>query len=121
MLNGHAADAALRLLPPTTQRQVKLLADLLNIPLRASTRRLVHAHKGDIDAYRAASIDGLVVAARTGQLHRGPGLRTWRDMVQGKDRQAAAETVVEGLLIAQDTPFNQYRDDVGLLLEGTRK
>lgn len=117
LLRGHAADAALRLLPSTTQRQVRLIARMLDIPLHRAVRLLVHVHHGDIDALRAASIDRLVAHARTGQLRRGPGLRTWQQMVDGKDDAAAAETVVEGLLIAHDTPFATYREDVGLMLD----
>jgi len=119
LLKGAAADAALRLLAPATQRQVRLIARVLDIPVRRAVRLLVHVHHGDIDAFRAASIDRLVTHARTGQLRRGPGLRTWQQMVDGKGDYEAAVTVVEGLLIAQDTPFTTYRDDVGLMLGRT--
>lgn len=116
LLKGRAADMALRLLPAEHQRQVRLLSTVLDIPLHRAVRLLVHVHKGDIDAFRAASIERVVSSARNGELHRGPGMRTWQDMVADKDDTAAAETVIEGLLIAQDTPFTTYRSDVQCLL-----
>lgn len=116
LLRGRAADAALRLLPDATQRHVQLVAKLLQCSVHTALRALVHRHHGDVDAHRTHVVERLVGDARAGTLHRGPGMRTWQDMVAGKDDAWAAETVVEGLLIVQDTPFATYRDDVRQLL-----
>lgn len=117
-LKGEAAQAALRLMPPSTRRQMHVIATMLDIPVDRAVRQLVHVHKGDIDAYRRDSLDRVVFDARTGKLSRGPGVRTWQQMVDGKDDTEAARVMVEGILISKDTPFLEYCEQVDLMLHG---
>lgn len=113
LLKGRAADAALALLPPESRRLVHVLGTLLDIDDRASLRRLVHVHHGNIEAYRAATIDRVVTDTKLGL--RGPKLL--RQQVQGLDNEHAAETVVSGLLLTGGN-FTEYVDDVQLALLG---
>lgn len=111
-LTGQAADAALQLLEPGTRRMVHVLGKLQDIDDRASLRRLVHVHKGDVEAYRAATVERVTSETREGRR----GLKLLQQQVQRCHPRDAAETAVTGLLIDADTGFSDYVESIDAVL-----
>ena len=115
-LRGAAADAAFRLLPPKTQRTVRMAAELLKVPLRQCVRALVHDYKGDVAAFRTDVIYDLVKAAR-----KNPP-KHWPNKLSVEMSYAEiAERVVGDGLISESRDFPRYLQDVHFVITGEEK